>query len=73
MKVPVSRRALYQRIERALRERGEALRVAKPGQVKMLGRHFIVNERGVARRNVDVLKLAEELKVLEPWQSPPKD
>jgi len=73
MKVPVSRRALLQRIERALRERGEYLRAARAPQQKQLGTYYLVNERGVVRRNVDFLKLANELKVLEPWESPPKD
>jgi hypothetical protein len=73
MKVPVSERALIQRIRRALQAKGEDLRIARDHQVKMLGKYYIVSERGVVAKNVSLVRVAEQLDLLQPWESAPKD
>jgi len=73
MKVPVSERALIQRIRRALKAKGEDLRIARDHQRKMLGRYYLVGKSGVIAKNVNPVRVAEQMKLLEPWEAPPKE
>ncbi len=66
-KVPVSRRALVQRINRALAGEEECLRTARGGRARQdLGDFYVVNynRNFVVRKDVDPEDLARELKVL---------
>jgi hypothetical protein len=73
VKVPVSQRALVQRIRRALQAKGEDLRISRDHQLKLLGRYYVVGKNGVVAKNVSLVRMAEQLKLLEPWEAPPKD
>ena len=73
MKVPVSERALIQRIRRALQAKGEDLRIARDHQRKMLGKYYVVGKRGVIAKNVNLVRVAEQMKLLEPWEAAPKE
>jgi hypothetical protein len=73
VKVPVSERALRQRVRRALAARGEDLRRSRQHLRKTLGRYFVVGKSGVIAKNVDLVKLATELDLIQPWEAPPKE
>jgi len=72
--VPVSERALIQRINRALKGDGEMLKAARsPRVADELGQHFIVRLTGkrnnvVTQRHVDVEALGRRLGVLSEWE-----
>ena len=71
-KIPITRRALIQRINRALQQRDEQLRAARgPRQQRELGDYWILDlrKRCVASKNIDPEKLARELGVLQPYES----
>lgn len=69
-KVPVTLRALIQRINRKLSADDEALRRARGHAEAELGEYFIVNvdRNVVVTKNVDPARLAEELGVLAAWE-----
>jgi hypothetical protein len=58
--VPISKRALIQRLWSALRANGKHLRRARANKRKLFGKELI--------ENVDIEKSARDLKVLEPWE-----
>jgi hypothetical protein len=72
--VPVSERALIQRINRALRGNGEMLKAARSLRVAdEIGQHFVVRITGkrnniVTQRHVDVEALGRELGALSDWE-----
>jgi hypothetical protein len=70
-KVPVSRRALVQRVNRALATQGQQLK-SHPGRpgvgARDAGRYFIVTGDAVKRRDVDLVALARKLGVLKPYE-----
>ena len=70
--VPVSKRALLQRVNRALRDKGEILKAARsPRVADELGQHFVVRLTGkriVTQQHVDVEALGRELGVLSEWE-----
>jgi hypothetical protein len=72
--VPVSERALIQRINRALRDKGEMLKAARsPRVADEVGQHFVVRLTGkrnniVTQQYVDVEALGRELGVLSEWE-----
>jgi len=72
--VPVSHRALIQRINRALRDKGEMLKAARsPRVTDELGSHFVVRLTGkrsniVTQRHADIEALGRELGVLSEWE-----
>jgi hypothetical protein len=68
MKIPVSKRAVLQRISRALRLRNLELRTARADKRKMLGEYYVVGLKGLVEKDVDLDELAAELEVLEPWE-----
>lgn len=73
-KVPVTERALIQRINRKLVKEHELLRTARlrpdGNQETDLGRFFVVDtfHNRVARTNVDIEEQGRELGVLQPWE-----
>jgi hypothetical protein len=67
-KVPISRRALIQRLRRALRADGKHLRTARAGKRKLFGHYYLVGRKELIE-NVDIEKLGRDLNVLEPWES----
>jgi hypothetical protein len=68
-RIPVSRRALVQRIGRVLRERGQALKWYGARR-RDEGRYALLDVgRGVVvASDVDVVKLARQLGVLAAWE-----
>jgi hypothetical protein len=79
-KVPVTERALIQRINRRLKQDGEKLCAARgEGVQQRLGRFYVVEtghhvrpknhlSSGVVHTDVDVEKLAAKLGLLKPWE-----
>jgi hypothetical protein len=71
-KVPVSRRAVEQRINRALAKDGEKLlRSRSNGMFATLGDYYIVSTRKnvISEHHVDLLDKARELEVLEKFET----
>ena len=77
-KVPISMRALMQRLNRALAKQDEQLRRTAPPRGEGFsqqwldcGDYFIVNTRGnyLAQKSVNVEKLGRSLGVLREWES----
>jgi hypothetical protein len=71
MTVEIAEMALFERLQRALRKRGMFLRLADSRKQKRwgLGRDYIVGAKGVVNKDIDIHKLARDLKVLEPLQT----
>jgi hypothetical protein len=69
-KVPISERALIQRINRVLTKRNEVLKTTrnKSLQAVSLGRYFIVNSNGLKQKNIDLEDYARTLDVLQSWE-----
>jgi|SRR6185437_4049782 len=71
--VPVTERALYQRIDRKLRkEDGECLRTCRGGKWETtLGRYYSVNiyRNSIESMNIPLEKWGRELGVLKPWET----
>ena len=70
-RVPVSRRALIQRINRALRSEDEILKKARGARAQQdLGDYYTVwvSRNAIARRNVDLEDLALKLGALQPYE-----
>jgi hypothetical protein len=71
-KVPVTRRALVQRIKRKLRDRDEMLVSTSRGAVASgdLGDFCVVGIHGynISQARVDPEKLGRKLGVLQPWE-----
>jgi hypothetical protein len=72
----VSERALYARINRALKqtgtgETGRALRTSRSARMESSVGHYYVldlDRNFIVRQRVDLIELARELKVLAPWE-----
>jgi hypothetical protein len=72
VKVPVTKRALIQRVNRALAKDGEQLKATKGAQAQLdLGEFYVVDVslNAVSRKDVDLEKLARELGVLKPYEA----
>jgi hypothetical protein len=70
-KVPVTKRALVQRINRALKEQDEVLRTARGAKALAdLGEFYVVDVKinGIVGKHVDIEALGRKLKVLEPYE-----
>jgi hypothetical protein len=76
-KVPISERALFQRINRRLKKDGRALQTARGfsdgtywHENTNLGRYYIVDVRRnfVVNHHLDLQELGRELEVLSPWE-----
>jgi hypothetical protein len=71
MMVGVTERALFVRLQRALRKRGKYLRVADSKKQKRwgLGRYYIAEPNGVIEKDINIEKLAREMGALEPRET----
>jgi len=78
-KMPVAERALLARINRALEARGEKIIRSRPIRGKTfrgkpvyppMGRFYRVSarERAILARDVDLVAVARELELLQPWE-----
>jgi hypothetical protein len=70
-KVPVSMRALVQRINRALAKSDRILKIARGARARFdLGEFFVIDleNRFVVAKFVDPVKWARELGVLQSWE-----
>ena len=69
VKIPVTRNALFQRIRK--RGPGNDLRKARESQRGLLGDYYIVSPKGLRSKDVDLVKLAEEIGgLISPWEVP---
>jgi hypothetical protein len=68
MNVPISKRTLIQRLRRALGADGKQLRAARANKRKLFGHYYLVGRKELIE-NVDIEKLARDLKVLKPEES----
>ena len=69
--VPVTRRALFQRLSRALAKKSERLIAnRRPGPVPDIGNYYTVDTKknSVARTDVDLEEIGRELGVLKPYE-----
>jgi hypothetical protein len=74
--VPVTPRALSQRVGRALEKQGERLLAnRRPVPVPDLGNYYTVDlkKNSVARAHVDLEEIGRELGVLKPYESLEKE
>jgi hypothetical protein len=72
VKVPVSKRALAQRISRALEKQGEKLMATRGEGARMeLGDFYVidVSRNFVTAKDVDLESLGRELGVLKPYEA----
>ena len=69
--VPVTEKALYQRINRKLRMQDSALKRARGRVQSALGDYFVVDyyQNIVREHHVDLEQLGRRLKALEEWEA----
>ena len=70
-KVPVSRRAVYARVDRALRRQGETLRTSRSQRSRIdLGDLYVldIEHNCVVAQDVNLEALARELDAISPWE-----
>jgi hypothetical protein len=70
-RVPVSERALIQRINRVLAKQDEVVKTTRGEKAESeLGRHYILNFsfNGIMQKDIDIEACGRELKVLRPWE-----
>ena len=71
--VPVSERALFSRVDRALRKNGELIRRCKQNTMAftMLGSYYLMDiERNqITTADVDLEKIGRKMKVLRPYEA----
>ena len=63
--------AVVGRLQRFLQAKGKYLRVATSKRQKRwgLGRYYLLNAKGVMDKDVDIEKLARQLRLLRPWET----
>jgi hypothetical protein len=67
--VPISTRALLQRINRRLAADGEVLKAARTAKVaSSVGHYFVVRGNRIARERINPEALARELGLLADWE-----
>jgi hypothetical protein len=70
MRIEVTENAVFCRLQRFLPAKGKLLRIANSRKQKLgLGRYYTIGAQGVIDTDVNIEKLARELKVLEPWET----
>jgi hypothetical protein len=70
-KVPVSERALIQRISRKLWDDDQVVKTTRGGQAEMaLGRHYILDWKinGIMHKDIDLEDWGRKLGVLKTWE-----
>jgi hypothetical protein len=63
--VPVNRRALIARVDRALAKQGRELRIARRGG---MSNFVVIHDEAIADNDADLEKLGRKIGVLEPWK-----
>jgi hypothetical protein len=63
--VPVNRRALIARVDRALTKQGRELRIARRGG---MSNFLVIDNDAIADNDADLEKLARKIGVLETWE-----
>jgi hypothetical protein len=67
--VPVSERALTQRLQRKLSAQGLFLKASRGKYSSELGRWYVINERNtVEAKDIDLEQWAREEGALKPWE-----
>jgi hypothetical protein len=71
MKASVSEIAVVRRLRQFLVPKGEYLRIASSKKQKRwgLGRYYLLDEKGVINKDIDIKKLARDLKLLRSWET----
>jgi hypothetical protein len=71
MKITVTERAVFKRLQRYLLTKGKYLRNAKRGKqvCEGLGRYYLVDAKGIVDKDIDIEKMARELALLDPWET----
>jgi len=71
MGVRVTEVAVVRRLQRALLAEGKYLRTASSRKQKRwgLGRYYLLGAKGVVDKDIDIQKLARDLKLLRPGES----
>jgi hypothetical protein len=72
-KVPVSERALTQRINRHLLPQEHRLKTSRgAGEAQQLGRHYVLNLQrnfvAFEHKHIDIEQFARKIGVLQPWE-----
>jgi hypothetical protein len=69
-KVPITKRALLQRLNRVLKPSAKLLKKAKATQARLMGEFYVVDTKrnAIAQKKVNVEKLGRKHKVLAPWE-----
>lgn len=68
-KATIAPDVILKRINRRLAEDGLAIKKARGTVAEQLGEFFLVSEDRIARRNVDVERVAREKGALEAWET----
>ena len=70
-KVPVTEKALYQRINRKLRQRDEVLKRSRASTELDLGKYFVVDlhRNAVTSHHIDIEDFGKQIGVLADWES----
>ena len=71
MTVRVTEVAVVKRLRQVLAAEGKYLRTASSRKQKRwgLGHYYLVGTKGVVNKDIDIQKLARDLKLLRPWES----
>lgn len=68
--VPVSSRALVQRVNRKIRNDGRTLKIARsPDAISSVGKYFVIGDKGVTDQGIDLEAFARKLGVLAEWEN----
>jgi uncharacterized protein YnzC (UPF0291/DUF896 family) len=70
-KVPITEKALYQRINRKLKDQDASLKRARGSVETTLGEYFVVDVKGnyVTNHHIQIENLGRELGVLAEWET----
>jgi hypothetical protein len=69
--VPVTARALFQRVNRKLAEKGQRLNKSRSNAARAeVGEYYVIDTSGaaVARHHVNLVELAREVGAIEAWE-----
>lgn len=70
-KVPITEKALYQRINRKLRQRDEVLKRSRVSTEVDLGKYFVVDlhRNAVTNHHIDIEDFGKQIGVMADWES----
>jgi hypothetical protein len=67
--IPLTQRALYQRLARALARSGRTLRKTRAAPARSaIGDYYVVDRNGIVAHHVDLVQLAREIGVLQSYE-----